>query len=325
VSDQQPHVTMRGKSILVPTELYNSMRKPKYILLSDEDTPALWMSAVKVLLFSVLILASHRIYRAIFHRPRRYSQIFHFSRLVRENAEYNGKFVPGDAEYNIVNYHPNYYLIPVDLEEESKSREAFWSKIHSYHEHLDPASQEADAHRVSEWLAREIMRPLGAHSFLELGCGSGRNLLYISREIPAAEIYGLDINPEAVAIARDGVKKYAQNIVTGSLYDTQTYGDESIDIVFTSGVLMHVPHGRVQAVIKEMYRIARLAVVNFELHGPRHAFDYHRYPRDYAELYAILYPNQATSYKQFQKGDYRTSGTSSFNHALLVCTKRDTS
>jgi hypothetical protein len=79
---------------------------------------------------------------------------------------------------------------------------------------------------------------------------------------------------------------------------------------------MHVPAPELEGVVREMHRIASHAVVHFELHGPSHTFDFHRYPRDYSAVYARL-GLPVERYIVFPRSDFRSS-TPSFQHALLV-------
>lgn len=182
--------------------------------------------------------------------------------------------------------------------------------------------QDRTAHTVSEWLARDVFLPLRPSSILEIGCGSGRNLVYVGKYLPETEIMGIDINPKAVETANTELRGARASVRVGSVYELTEFADKSVDVVFSSGVLMHVPHDRVKGVVTEMHRIARRAVIHFELHGPAHHFDYHRYPRDYEQLYREL--NLATIrvvYEVYPRPDFRGEGTSSFNLALLTSIK----
>lgn len=219
----------------------------------------------------------------------------------------------GHAEYGIANYDVSYSLLPVVDAPEANSREAFWGSVEDYHEHRDLDVQDPVAHRVSEWLADEVLLPLGG-SFLEVGCGAGRNLRALDRERPGVELHGLDISRAAIRQAAYHLR--CADLRVGSLYELEAFAERSIDVVYTSGVLMHVPHGEVAGVVREMHRIARLAVVHFELHGPSHRFDFHRYPRDYAVLYREL--RLPCEYEVFPPDDYRSTGLASFSHALVV-------
>ena len=193
--------------------------------------------------------------------------------------------------------------------------------IEDYHEHLELEQQNAAAHQTSRWLAKDVLLPLASGgSFLELGCGAGRNLKALHDADPEVSLQGVDINANAIASAGRHVP--AANLKTGSLYELGEHPDDAFDVVYTSGVLMHVPHGEVEATVREMHRLARLAVVHLELHGPSHGFDFHRYPRDYAALYERIDMPVDVSYESFPPPDFRSVGTESFCLSLLVAKKR---
>jgi SAM-dependent methyltransferase len=219
----------------------------------------------------------------------------------------------GDREYGIANYDVSYSLLPIGTTAEADSRQEFWGGVEDYHEHREHERQDPIAHRVSEWLAGEVLATWGS-SFLELACGAGRNLSALRRRLPEARLVGLDISRSAIL---QGSKHLpGADLRVQSLYELELFADASVEVVYTSGVLMHVPHDKVAGVVREMHRIARAAVVHFELHGPSHQFDFHRYPRDYAALYSEL--GLPCEYEVFPSDDYRSTGLASFSHALVV-------
>lgn len=234
-------------------------------------------------------------------------------------ARYATSLALPEATLGIANYERFLYLMPVGDDAERAGREQSWGRIEDYHEHRPLELQGEAAHRVSEWLAREVLLPLGAGaSGLELGCGAGRNLRALAAVAPDAALHGLDVNEAAVEEARRNVPR--ASIRTGSLYELGDVAADSVEVVFTSGVLMHVPGDDVEEVVRQMHRIAARAVVHFELHGPSHPFDFHRYPRDYAALYARL-GLPVERYTVFPRGDHRSTSPS-FHHALLVSSLR---
>jgi hypothetical protein len=81
-------------------------------------------------------------------------------------------------------------------------------------------------------------------------------------------------------------------VYVGSLYDLPDLGH--FDVVFTMGVLMHVPHTDIGRVAGSLLERAS-TVVHYELHGESHDFDFHRYPRHYGNLYEAL--GVAVSYR----------------------------
>jgi len=80
---------------------------------------------------------------------------------------------------------------------------------------------------------------------------------------------------------------------------------------------MHVLHDRVEEIVAAANQVATRAVVHFELHGPAHDFDFHRYPRDYEGLYKKL-GLPVERYEVFPVSDFRSTGVAPFHHALLV-------
>ena len=230
--------------------------------------------------------------------------------------------LPRDGDYGLVNKVTNVMLMP--LAERSPSAaavtEKFWADLADYHEHLAVDRQRGFAHRISAWFAEEIVLPLGAGSVLEVGCGAGRNLVHIGQRIPPARLHGVDINRHAVEIATAKLGEGAR-IRHGSLYELGAFADGSIDVVFSMGVLMHVAHERVAGVIAELQRIARIAVLHFECHGPSHGFDYHKYPRNYDHLYRDAALAAKVDYTIYSHADFRSREARPFHMALLVSRK----
>ncbi len=315
-------VTIERESLKLPIELYAAMERPDKLMAIPEDAPNLFLRDHRSLTYfksRIKQLLSRGL------QKRSGQRIYSYSRASQPEGDFviyktrEKPPLPESREYRIVNYHPNYYLMPADNAKEEKSREQFWHQIQNYHEHRDLPSQDTSAHQNSQWLARDVFQSLGAKSFLEIGCGSGRNLFWIHKLIPDAALYGVDINVEAVAKTRELLT--ISNISTGSLYDLSRYKEGQIDVVYTSGVLMHVPHEAIEQAVREMNRIASVAVVHFELHGPSHQFDYHRYPRDYEKLYQKLRLGYPTSYEVYPHNDFRSQNMS-LHMALLVSRKK---
>ncbi|MCA1708260.1 MAG: class I SAM-dependent methyltransferase [Actinobacteria bacterium] len=222
-------------------------------------------------------------------------------------------FEPG--KYRIVNYDPRFLLVGSSALDDVADRAAFWASIRDYHEHRSHAKQDTDAKTFSRWFANDVIAPLRPKRVLELGCGAGRNLAHIVSAIPDAEVVGVEINPEAAERAQVAVGGNGK-IINCSLYEVP---DDigSFDVVYTAGVLMHVPHDAVRAVVQDMAKRSAVAVVHFELHGQDHQFDFHRYPRDYAALHSEL-GHTGVSYRVFDRKDPLNAGESVGLMALLI-------
>jgi len=310
-----------AKQIKIPSSLFKFLKNPKYLIFTPEENDCFFIKGksnfglVKYKMRSILK-------RALFNTNTKQfiaKVSFHSNEKVVFNLKFhNDLFLK--TIYNIANYEESVYLIPTYGEEESKGRQKSWSKIENYHEHRKVALQDENSIKISEWLANDVFKKFQPSSMLEIGCGGGRNLIIARKFLENTELTGIDINENALITAREN-SDGSINFEHLSLYDLEKFDSNSIDIVYTSGVLMHIPHEKVESVISQMHRIAKKAVIHFELHGPSNDFDFHRYPRDYSELYKSLDFNNDFKYEVFEKNKLQSTTTSSYNHCLLVYTK----
>ena len=112
------------------------------------------------------------------------------------------------------------------------------------------------------WLLEKIKK---AHykNILEVGCGFGRNLNFIIKHC------GSKINLAGIDISASLLKKAKKNIpspVELKLGDicNLPYPPSSFDLVFTHGVLMHIPPLSIERAIFELFRVAKRNVVIIE-------------------------------------------------------------
>lgn len=90
--------------------------------------------------------------------------------------------------------------------------------------------------------------PPASGTVLELGCGTGRNLILAARRFPNAHFYGLDISAEMLATARASIAKagLSDRITVaqadGTAFDAQAlFGRSGFDRVFISYALSMIP------------------------------------------------------------------------------------
>ncbi len=83
---------------------------------------------------------------------------------------------------------------------------------------------------------------------LEVGCGTGRNLIAVARRYPTARLYGLDISEEMLATAREKVAaaglsgRILLKQADASDFDAQAlFGAATFDRVFFSYTLSMIP------------------------------------------------------------------------------------
>ena len=149
-------------------------------------------------------------------------------------------------------------------------------------------------------------------SILEVGCNIGlkiKNWMSVFEEKEKPRICGLEPNEISAGLARNvsGVDE----VKVGDAYSIP-YADAEFDLVFTSGVLMHIPPEMIAKAASEVARVAKRYVLAVEYYTPaeqemRPAFrgvPHMWWSRDYKTLYesnglALLY---CEPYMQERKG-----------------------
>ena len=105
---------------------------------------------------------------------------------------------------------------------------------------------------------------------LDLGCGSGRHLVYLSKI--GFEVYGLDSSPKALEISRDWLKSEGKNceLKLHRIEEKFPYEDKYFDAIVSIQVIHHNYLKDIIFTIKEMERILipdGLIYVTFPLFG----------------------------------------------------------
>jgi SAM-dependent methyltransferase len=132
----------------------------------------------------------------------------------------------------------------------------------------------------SRWLAARVAsyRPT---SVLEIGCGYGKQLRAIRRELPDVPLVGLDFSPSQLALGRTYlVGSVGIDLVLGSGVRLP-FPDGSFDLVLTSAVILHNPPPAAEAIRREVLRVAR----RYAAHNEDTDVTYNRYGYDTAAWY----------------------------------------
>jgi pseudaminic acid biosynthesis-associated methylase len=103
--------------------------------------------------------------------------------------------------------------------------------------------------------------PLGTR-ILEVGCNRGHQLELL-KQAGFTNLTGIEINSKALEIARQDA---SLNLVEGSALNIP-FEDGVFDLVFTSGVLIHISPDDLPAVIDEMYRVSKEYIWCFEYYA----------------------------------------------------------
>lgn len=102
-------------------------------------------------------------------------------------------------------------------------------------------------------------------SLLEVGCNVGTQLRILRDGLGFTDLMGCDVNRRAVSEGRrlcgPGIE-----LVTADA-SRLPFADAAFDVVFTSGLLIHIHPDHLPAVMDEMVRVSRRWVWGFEYHA----------------------------------------------------------
>jgi pseudaminic acid biosynthesis-associated methylase len=139
-----------------------------------------------------------------------------------------------------------------------------------------------------------LIREINPHKVLEVGCNIGANLYWFSKYLSLQDIYGVDINLQAVSEIQ---QKHPGISAIWSPARELPFRDNWFDLVFTMGVLIHQPESILPLVMAEIVRCSR----RFLLCGEYFAEEITEVPyrgqagalfkRNYGRLYQELFPS----------------------------------
>jgi pseudaminic acid biosynthesis-associated methylase len=98
---------------------------------------------------------------------------------------------------------------------------------------------------------------------LEVGSSLGNQLLSL-QQMGFKNLYGVEINRYAVQQSKTNTNDI--NIICGSAFDIP-FKDGFFDLVFTSGVLIHIAPADIKKAIKEIHRCSREYIWGFEYYA----------------------------------------------------------
>lgn len=92
---------------------------------------------------------------------------------------------------------------------------------------------------------------------LDIACGTGRTLHQLGRAHPALRLYGIDLSPAYVRLARKRLEDLADVSVAAENAEALPFADATFDIA-TSVYLFHeLPRNARRNVVREMFRVVR--------------------------------------------------------------------
>jgi len=101
----------------------------------------------------------------------------------------------------------------------------------------------------------ELFKERGVKRVLDLGCGSGRHLVYLAEQ--GFETFGIDITERAIELAANWLKERGlrAEVSIGSIFERLPYEDDFFDAIVTTKV---INHGRIEDIRKAIKEIERV-------------------------------------------------------------------
>lgn len=159
-------------------------------------------------------------------------------------------------------------------------------------EELDVIYKEQYGYSRSE-MNQTFLGDLSIGNSLEVGCNVG-NQLRVLQSLGYSNLYGVELQSYAVEKA----KKMSQgiNIIQGHAYDLP-FRDAYFDMVYTSGVLIHIAPEDIVKAMKEIYRTSKRYIWGLEYYSEDYQAKEYRgnqqamWKTNFAQLYLNNFPS----------------------------------
>lgn len=129
---------------------------------------------------------------------------------------------------------------------------------------------------------------------LEVGCNAGSQLLGL-QQMGFENLYGIELQHYAVELSKENCKKI--NIIQGSAFDAP-FKDGFFDMVYTSGVLIHISPNDIKDALKEIYRCSKKYIWGCEYYAEKYTeVESYRgennllWKTNFAQLYVDTFPD----------------------------------
>lgn len=140
---------------------------------------------------------------------------------------------------------------------------------------------------------QSFLNGLKIEKILEVGSNTGNQLLVLQNN-GFKNLYGIELMPYAVEVSKKRTEGI--NLIQGSAFDIP-YRDNYFDLVFTSGVLIHISPQDIEKAITEIFRCSKKYIWGFEYFNEEYATVNYRGNEDllwktnFAALYLKKFPN----------------------------------
>lgn len=128
---------------------------------------------------------------------------------------------------------------------------------------------------------------------LEVGSNIGNQLLCLQK-MGFRNLYGIELQNYAVELSKSRTKDI--NIIQGTVFDIP-YKDSFFDLVFTSGVLIHIHPTDINLALKEIYRCTKEYIWGFEYYADKYTEILYRgqknllWKANFPKIYLDLFDN----------------------------------
>jgi len=136
---------------------------------------------------------------------------------------------------------------------------------------------------------------------LEVGCNTGQQIIALHQQ-GFKNVTGIELQFYAAKWARDRVRGIA--VIQGSGFEIP-FKTGSFDLVFTSGVLIHIAPDNLPIIMEEMYRCTSRFIWGFEYYSDGLTEINYRgntgflWKGDYASMFMETFPNLTLTKKRF--------------------------
>lgn len=159
---------------------------------------------------------------------------------------------------------------------------------------------------------RQMIGNINIQSVMEVGSGIGLNLIFINDlKDGMIDLYAIEPNKEAYAILTSQDKLNLKDARNCSAFNLP-YENESIDLVFTSGVLIHIAPDDLSRATDEIVRVSKKYILCCEYFSHKPESILYRgetgllFKRDFGSFYLDKYPSlQCISYGFLWQRQYK--------------------
>jgi ubiquinone/menaquinone biosynthesis C-methylase UbiE len=155
---------------------------------------------------------------------------------------------------------------------------------------------------TADVMRRQIIPPItrfartqSTQRLLDVGCGTGRTLHQIARALPATRLWGVDLSPAYVKVARKRLAELPEITLAVENGEALPFADGAFDVVTSVYMFHELPRRARRNVMREMFRVVRsggLVVIEDSAQiaeSSEIASALRQFPRDFHEPYYADY------------------------------------